>query len=86
MLLHRREKGAPERCPRCGSYALDEDIEVVDEPTDGYRESHVCRACEWRSERTFVSWDEHFEGADVEGYLSQSRTGLSGRLGRPKDS
>lgn len=78
-LLRRREHGAPERCPRCGSYAVDEDVEVVEEPETGFLKSNVCRACEWRSERSFTSWEEHFEGADIEGYL-RSSTGISDRL------
>lgn len=81
VLLRRRELGAPERCPRCGSYALDEDVEVVEEPEQGFLKSDVCRSCEWRSDRTFTSWADHLEGADLEGHLNSS-TGLSNRLHR----
>lgn len=47
-------------------------------------ESDVCRACGWRSERSFTSWGDHFDGADVEGYLNRS-SGLSDRLDGEKD-
>jgi hypothetical protein len=81
ILLRRREQGAPARCPNCGSYAVDEDVEVTEDPEPGFLTSDVCRSCEWRSNRTFTSWDTHFEGADIEGYLNSS-TGLSDRLRR----
>ncbi len=80
MLIRQREEGPPRRCPRCGSYSLHEDIEVVDESEvdnadEGFLTSDVCRACEWRSEATFTSWAEHFAGVDadhVERYLNSS--------------
>jgi hypothetical protein len=68
-LIHRREAGEPPRCPRCDSYRLRQDTET-DEAKEGFWESEVCATCGWRSERTFISWDEHFEGADIAGYLS----------------
>jgi hypothetical protein len=82
MLLQRREKGAPERCPQCDSYALDGDMEVVEKPESGFLQWTVCRACGWQSEREFMSWATHFEGADIEGYLNRPPTGLSDRLHR----
>lgn len=87
VLMRRLESGPSERCPTCGSYALDEDTEVVEEPEPGgFLTSTVCRACEWRSDRAFTSWETHFEGADIEGYLSRPSTGVSDRLHRHKPS
>jgi hypothetical protein len=81
-LMRRREAGPPERCPRCASYRLDNDMQVVEEPEEGFFESTVCGACGWRSDPVFESWAEHFEGADIEGYLSKPSTGISDRLHR----
>lgn len=81
-LLRRREQGEPERCPRCGSYRLDEDLEVVDEPEAGACSSTVCGGCGWRSDREFTSWVDHFEGTDVVGYLMRPADGPSDRLHR----
>ncbi len=80
MLLHRRESGPPERCPRCGSYALDEDNQVVEEPESGFLTSTACRSCEWHSEPVFTSFGEDFADADIEGYLSRPAEGPSDRL------
>ncbi|WP_329483413.1 hypothetical protein OG555_14630 [Kribbella sp. NBC_01484] len=82
VLMLRRASGPPERCPRCASYRLDSDLQVVEEPEAGYYESTVCGACGWRSEPVFESWAEHFDGADIEGYLSKPPTGISDRLHR----
>jgi hypothetical protein len=81
-LMLRRESGPPPRCPRCASYRLDTDMQVVEEPEEGFYESTVCGACGWRSERIFESWADHFEGADIEGYLAKPSTGISDRLHR----
>lgn len=67
MLMHRQEKGPPARCPRCDSYAIDEDVQAVTEPTDGMLTATACRACEWRSEEAFTSWEEYSRDKDVEG-------------------
>ncbi|WP_157103904.1 hypothetical protein [Nocardia harenae] len=80
-LIHRRTAGEPERCPRCESYRLEEDI-VTDMEKGGFFESTVCAMCDWRSESEFVSFAEHFKDADIEGYLSGPTTGISDRLGR----
>ncbi len=81
-LIHRLEVGDPDRCPRCESYRLDQDI-LQDEGRKGYLESTVCGACGWRSEQTFTSWADHFEGTDLEGYLASPGMGISDRLKRP---
>jgi len=80
-LIHRLEVGDPERCPRCESYRLDEDVQQ-DENRKGFYESTVCEACGWRSDSTFTSWAEHFKGADLEGYLSSPGLNIPDRLNR----
>lgn len=61
-LIRRRDGGEPERCPRCGSYRLDEDLEMVDEPEPGFFEATACGACGWQTERDYTSLAEHFRG------------------------
>ena len=78
-LIHRREVGDPARCPRCDSYRLDEDIQHNEEG-QGFFESTVCAACGWRSEVSFTSWADHFEGKDIAGYLASPGAGVSDRL------
>ena len=80
-LIRKLEVGDPERCPRCESYRLDEDIQQ-DEARKGFWQSTVCGACGWRSEPEFTSWAEHFKDADIEGYLSSPGLGISDRLDR----
>jgi hypothetical protein len=81
-LIRRLEAGDPQRCPKCESYRLDEDIQH-DDINEGFLESTICAACGWRSEPTFTSWAEHFEGKDIAGYLAGSGLGVSDRLHRP---
>jgi hypothetical protein len=78
-LIRRHEDGEPDRCPRCDSYKLDEDIEH-DDSGEGFYEFTVCGACDWRSEPTYISWAEHLKNADIEGYLSGPGLGLCDRL------
>ncbi len=80
-LIRRLEIGDPDRCTRCESYQLNEDIQQ-DEVRKGFWESTVCGACGWRSEPTFTSWAEHFKDADIEGYLASPGLGISDRLNR----
>jgi hypothetical protein len=80
-LVRRHLDGEPERCPRCESYRLDEDIEHDDERR-GFEVSMVCAACGWRSECQFTSWNEHFEGTRLLEYLAGPGTGISDRLHR----
>ncbi|MBF4629589.1 hypothetical protein [Curtobacterium flaccumfaciens] len=75
-LVSRQLAGEPERCPRCESYRLDEDVEH-DAERAGFDTSTVCAACGWRSERVFTSWNDHFEGTDIEAYLAGPGTGVS---------
>jgi hypothetical protein len=82
MLLHRQEKGPPPRCPRCGSYAIDEDVQAVSEPEEGMTNATACRACDWRSEETFISFVEYGKDKDFAGYLSRPADGPSDRLHR----
>lgn len=70
-LMYRIEHGDPERCPKCESYKLDEDIEH-DDGAQGFYASTVCAKCGWRSDRQFTSWDEHFEGTNLASYLASS--------------
>jgi len=83
-LIHRRDHGEPERCPRCGSYRLDEDVEIVDEPESGMLESTICGGCGWQSEQTFTSVLEHFKGNEQEviDYLGRPADGPADRLHR----
>lgn len=81
-LIHAQDHGEPERCPRCGSYRLDDDLEVVEHPEAGFLESTICGACEWHSEQTFTSWKDHREGTDWAGHLSRPAEGPSDRLRR----
>lgn len=80
-LVSRAIHGEPERCPRCDSYRIDEDVEH-DQEREGFESSTVCAACGWRSDRTFTSWAEHFEGTRLEEYLAQKPSGISDRLNR----
>jgi hypothetical protein len=82
MLLHRQEKGSPARCPRCGSYGLDEDVQAVNEPTEGMVNATACRACDWRSEETFISFEDYARDKDFAGYLSRPAQGPSDHLHR----
>lgn len=55
----KHERGAPARCPRCGSYRLAGDGEVDEvDGEEGYAEWTVCAACEWTSEREFESFED----------------------------
>ncbi len=83
-LIHRHDHGTPERCPRCGSYRLDSDVEVVEHPESGFLDSTVCGACGWQSERTFTSMVDYFQGTDLQGYLGRPTEGPSDRL-HPKE-
>jgi hypothetical protein len=56
LLIHRHGLDRPARCPNCGSYAVDDDLQVNDEKT-GFFEAKACRACEWRSPPLFQEWD-----------------------------
>lgn len=80
-LVTRRVHGEPERCPRCDSYRIDEDVEH-DGEREGFESSMVCAACGWRSERTFTSWAQHFEGTRLQEYLAQGHSEISDRLHR----
>lgn len=81
-LIRRRGQGDPERCPRCGSYRLGDDMEVIEEPQPGFFKSIVCGGCGWQSDQEFTSWAEHFDGKDVAGYLARPADGPSDRLHR----
>lgn len=83
-LIHRRDHGEPERCPRCGSYRLDEDVEMVDEPEPGMLHSTICGGCGWQSEQTFTSLVDHFRGREeaVLDYVSRPADGPSDRFRR----
>lgn len=83
-LIHRRDHGEPERCPRCESYRLDEDVEMVDGPERGMLDSTICGSCGWQSEKTFTSLVEHFRGKEqaVLDYLTRPADGPSDRLYR----
>lgn len=52
-LIRRQEVGEPERCPRCDSYRLHNEIQH-DAERDVYQESNVCAGCGWRSVWTDV--------------------------------
>lgn len=79
QLVRRMLHGDPPRCPKCDSYRMSQDIEP-DTDREGLNESMVCAACDWRSERKFTSWQEHFEGTHLVEYLDQPCTGISDRL------
>jgi len=74
-LIRRHELDEPDRCPRCDSYRVREDIEN-DATDEGFWESDICAACGWQSERIFTSWRDHFEGTDIEGYLASPGSGV----------
>ena len=81
-LIRRQASGPPERCSSCGSYKLDEDLKVVDEPEAGFLASTVCVACRWRSEPQFTKWTDHVSDEAVATYLARPTDGPSDRLGR----
>lgn len=84
-LIRRAEVGDPERCPKCDSYRLDEDVQH-DEEAQGFYVSTVCAACGWESDSTFTLWRDHFEGTRLEEYLSAPGTGISDQLHRTEDA
>lgn len=49
----RNERGAPSRCPRCGSYRVESDGGVANHEPYIYWNEEVCAACENR-------WDHHY--------------------------
>jgi hypothetical protein len=49
LAIERKERGATERCPLCGSYRLTID-EHFDEETDDFMSVRLCEACEWSQE------------------------------------
>jgi hypothetical protein len=83
-LIDRRDNGEPERCPRCASYRLDDDIEVVEEPEPGMLESVICGACGLQTDQEFTSFPDHFRGKEqnVIDYLTRPSEGPSDRLHR----
>lgn len=83
-LIRSRDDGEPARCPRCASYRLNQDLEVVDEPEAGVLEATICGGCGWQSEQSFTSWVEHFEGKEQEllSYITQTPEGPLDRLHR----
>jgi hypothetical protein len=83
-LVRRHEHGEPPRCPRCGSYRLDETTEVIEDPEPGYLATEVCGACGWEGDAVFTSWQEHFKDVDpqrLREYL-ESHGIVSDRLNR----
>ena len=78
-LIRRHEDGEPDRCPRCESYKLGEDLEH-DDSGEGFYEFTVCGACGWRSEPIHILWAEHLKDADIEGYLASPGLGMCDRL------
>jgi hypothetical protein len=52
-LIRRQEVGEPDRCPRCDSYRLHNELQH-DAEVDAYQESNVCAGCGWRSEWTLI--------------------------------
>jgi hypothetical protein len=72
----KHERGAPARCPRCGSYRLVGDGEVdVADGEEGYASWTTCAACGWESDRDFESFTEWRQrmGANLERYLDPGR-------------
>ena len=53
-------------CPRSGSYRLDDDVELADEPVSGFTEVTRCSGCGWHSESEFTSWTDHYDGVEVD--------------------
>lgn len=50
----RHDRGQPQRCPNCGSYRYHSDHEWDEENgKEGFYQSLVCAACDYRSERGF---------------------------------
>jgi hypothetical protein len=78
-LIRRHEHAEPDRCPRCESYRMRQDVET-DEEQLGFWESEVCASCGWQSEPEFSSFHDHFDGTDVAGYLSSPGIEVSDRL------
>lgn len=83
-LMRQREVGPPDRCPKCESYRIEEDIEQVMEPEPGFYASTVCESCGWRTKREFTSLRDHFEGTRVLEYLATPAAGPSDRMGGHK--
>lgn len=63
-LIQRHELGPPNRCPRCESYRLHNELKH-DVETDSYQESHVCAGCGWRSDWTSVLEFSHDDTLDL---------------------
>jgi hypothetical protein len=83
-LIRRREYGEPERCPRCESYRVRENVESDDDQM-GFWESEVCASCGWQSEPVFTSFSDHLEGADLAAYQGGPGIGVSDRLHRSSE-
>ena len=84
MLAHRREHGEVERCPQCGSYRLEEAMNIIESPEHGFVTYQVCSACAWQSEQTFTSYGAHFSltsPGQIEAYLGSPGV-ISDRLNR----
>jgi hypothetical protein len=84
-LIRRRDYGDPERCPRCESYRVRENVESDDDQM-GFWESEVCASCGWQSEPVFTSFRDHLEGADLAAYLADPGIGVSDRLHRSREA
>lgn len=85
-LVRRYDEGDPARCPQCESYRVGRDVEYADE---GFTESLVCAACEWRSEPTFTAWEDHFDADSLEratDYLAGPTTSISDGLHDPAET
>lgn len=65
-LIRQHTLGEPARCPRCGSYRIDDDVELADEPESGFTEVTRCSGCGWHSEPEFTSWADHYDGVEVD--------------------
>lgn len=61
LLKVRRDRGQPERCPRCGSYRYGHDSEVA-EDGGGMVTWRACAACGHQTEPVFHPWDDHDAG------------------------
>ncbi|MDG4828274.1 hypothetical protein O7627_03010 [Solwaraspora sp. WMMD1047] len=58
MAFHRHHKGQPDRCPRCDSYRVDFDNDILDDNPDVQWTQRICAACEHEWDYQIIRWDD----------------------------
>jgi hypothetical protein len=72
-LIRRLDSDESNRCPRCDSYRLDEDVEI-DDSRMVFLTTIVCEACGWHTDPESTTFAEHFKYADPD--VLRARLGI----------